>query len=102
MCNSVSASLEPDRAGACPTATIVTAIARLEGVDPAELQLCLADYVDPDALSALLAHRDAGAPGLTVSFTVEDYVVTVSREAGIRVARPCDDPKTCRPDAGDR
>jgi len=56
------------------TSEVVVAIADAEGVEPTELDLRLADYVDPDAIEQL-----ASKPGAewTLTFSVPDHEVTV-------------------------
>ena len=53
-------SAAPNRsvAGHCLTAAVVRAIVGLHDTDPTELDVRLADYVDPDALNALFEWGD--------------------------------------------
>ncbi|ARS91478.1 HalOD1 output domain-containing protein [Natrarchaeobaculum aegyptiacum] len=64
--------------GSTPSAAVLTAVAELEGDEPGSLPerlgYALYDYVDPEALDTILAHR----PGVTVTFALEQYDVEVS------------------------
>lgn len=61
---------------------IVTALAQAEGVEPHQLDYQLHEYVDTDAIEALVA-MDNTDWRLTV--TVADYEVTVDGSGRIRV-----------------
>ncbi|AZQ15753.1 HalOD1 output domain-containing protein [Halorubrum sp. PV6] len=71
-----------------PSRAVVEAIAELAGVDPDELAdetgIVLYDYVDPDALNAMVGTRPDS--GVDISLTVGDYAVSVDEMAA--VARP--------------
>lgn len=61
-----------------PSLAILTALSRLEDDDPldaAEDGARLHDYVDPDALDALVTHEPGGAP--TVSVRIDGYLVRI-------------------------
>lgn len=72
-----------------PSATVVAAVARELGTDPAELDAPLNDYVDPDALDALFAPTPAGVPRSEgyVVFPVHGCEVTVRSSGEITVDR---------------
>lgn len=53
---------------------VVEAVAREEGVSPADLDQPLNDVVDPDALNALFSQT---GPDGAVEFTYHDYTVVV-------------------------
>jgi hypothetical protein len=74
----------PDRltTDGCVTMAVVTAISELSGQHPVDLDFCLADYVDPDALDALFAPARDRAIELTL--TVDAYEVTV-RDTGTEI-----------------
>ena len=61
-----------------PSMEVLAAVADLEGDEPEELArtsgVALYDYVDPEALDAILDH----CPGITVSFSVDQYDVEVT------------------------
>ena len=58
--STASRSAAPNRsvAGHCLTAAVVRAIVGLHDTDPTELDVRLADYVNPDALNALFEWGD--------------------------------------------
>lgn len=60
---------------------VVVAIAEKEGVDPAELDDRLHDWVDPDALDAVVASMDHGH----VEFELADYRIRVRSNGRILV-----------------
>lgn len=65
-----------------PTATIavVNALSEAEGTDPMTLSeergLCLYDYIDPDALDAVVASEPEEA-GFQIDFFVDDFAVRI-------------------------
>lgn len=61
---------------------VAGAVAKAEGVDPAELELVLHDHVDTDAVEALARH-----PGdsWTLSFEIPGHTVTVESDHTVRV-----------------
>lgn len=66
--------------------SVVERIADAEGVAPNDLEACLYDVVDPDALNELFANRDADAATLgTVSFEFHGYEVTVQRDSTVEI-----------------
>jgi len=81
-------SAAPNRsvAGQCLTTAIVRAIAELNGTDPTELDFCLADHVDPDALNALFAGE--GANDLELTLTVAEYEVFVDATGTVTAREP--------------
>jgi len=64
---------------AAPSTAIVSEIARLEGMEPTEIEPPLYEVLDPDALDALFTSTGAQPPreGGYVLFTYRDYEVTV-------------------------
>ncbi|MFC6974156.1 HalOD1 output domain-containing protein [Halomicroarcula sp. GCM10025709] len=67
------------------THTVISAVARYEGVDPASLTPPLFDVVDPDALDALFADRYVGTPGLRCAFTYRGHRVEVESSGSVTV-----------------
>lgn len=61
---------------------IVTAIAAAEGGDPGDLDYALQDYVDVDAIEALLTRSDGS---WTLSFEVPGHSVTVTDDGVVLV-----------------
>ena len=59
----------------------VEMLASLKSVQPCKINLQLNDYLDPEALNRLVASSRAD---LTVSFTVDDYTVTVEGDRTVR------------------
>jgi hypothetical protein len=68
-----------------PSESVVRALAALDGVEPASLDP-LYQYVDPDALDALFEKEGTDHVDLVVSFSVDEYQVTV-REDGTTTVR---------------
>lgn len=60
-----------DWSATSPSIAAVTALATVIGVDSTDLDSTLYDYVDPDALDALV--RDQNSERVTVSFTIDRY-----------------------------
>ncbi|NKE35634.1 hypothetical protein GWG54_07355 [Natronococcus sp. JC468] len=60
-----------DWSATSPSIAIVTALATVIGVDTTELDWTLHDYIDPEALDALV--RDQQSERITVSFAVDRY-----------------------------
>lgn len=68
------------------TEKIIEAVAGAEGVTPDELDACLYDVIDPDALNALFQQGDDGpATEGSVSFGFHGYTVTVSSDFAVEV-----------------
>jgi hypothetical protein len=61
---------------------IVDAIASATNVEPGELDIVLANHIDPDALNLLAEHEYST---WTVTFELPDHEVTVTSEGGILV-----------------
>lgn len=59
---------------------VVELLAAKTGTSPEELPYRLHDYVDVDALNRLVSASDSA---LEVSFTVEEYVVTVDENGSV-------------------
>ncbi|WP_435153061.1 DUF7504 family protein [Haladaptatus sp. DFWS20] len=67
--------------------TVVETVAEAAGVAPSDIQTCLYDIIEPDALDALFAPKENGeerANG-TVSFSLHGHYVTVSADGIIEV-----------------
>lgn len=62
------------------TTAVITAISELGRCDPVDLDFCLADYVDPEAIEALFTGARATETELTMS--VGPYEVSVRRAGG--------------------
>jgi hypothetical protein len=62
---------------------IVSAVARLEGVEPTALDTRLYDVIEPDALSSLV--ENAPESGVTIGFDYEGYRVTVVADDELHV-----------------
>lgn len=88
--------------------TIVERIADRESVDPLELDQCLYDVIDIDALDQLVHSANGDGPGsdVTVSFTFHGYAVTVDGgDVNISDAEPIpgvDSPPDSTTDRADR
>jgi hypothetical protein len=71
--------------GPAPSLAVVEAIADLAGVEPADLPekegVVLYDYVDPDALNAIVAGRPDS--DIDVSLTIAGYDVTVGPDSAV-------------------
>ena len=63
--------------------SVVTAVARVAGVDPLSLDPPLAEVVNPDALDALFAGRPEAAG--TVTFEYAGYAVAVHSDGRVDV-----------------
>jgi predicted transcriptional regulator len=70
---SVPVTRQFDRATEKPSSALIGAIADIHGVDAVELEIPLHDYVDPEAMDAVLT----GDNPVTVSFPVDGYYVSV-------------------------
>lgn len=77
---------DPDEVGSLSTA-VASAIAEVEGTDVTSLGFALHDYVDTDALDAILAPKLDGTAreGSRIEFTVPGYAVTVGSDDTIVV-----------------
>ena len=65
--NCESQPMSTDRSGdLVVTTAVVTAISDLARVDPVDLDFCLADHVDPDAMEALFAGNVSSGTELTM------------------------------------
>lgn len=65
---------------------IVETVAEAEGVAPTELDPCLYDVIDPDALNELFQQQEAGltTDGI-ISFTYHGYTVVVSSDSTVEI-----------------
>lgn len=61
---------------------VIEAVADAKGIDPVELDIVLADYINPDALDQLAQH-DSGT--WTLSFELPEHNVTVTSDGLILV-----------------
>lgn len=64
--------------------TIAVALAAAEGVPVTELEVCLADAVDVDALTTLVAQTDA-TTDLSLSFSLAEYTIHVEGTGDVTV-----------------
>lgn len=74
---------------------VVSGIAIIEGVDPLELDVCLAEHVDPDAIEALITHGADRSMDTQLRFTVAEYEVVVAAPGDVVVSRVCNAPEQC-------
>lgn len=65
-----------------PVVQIIDEVAEAKGTDSQDLDLVLADYIDPDALGLLAAHETST---WTLSFELPTYVVTVESDGTVAV-----------------
>lgn len=79
--------LAPD---ASATAAVITAISGLSGRDPVELDVCLADHVDPDALDTLFPPRNGQEIELTLTVGTHEVTVRDDGTGTVVVARDGD------------
>lgn len=71
--------------------TIVETVAEAEGVEPTELDTCLYDIIDPDALNDLFQYGEDGPTTEgTVSFTYHGYEVTVHSDSSVEIDSTAD------------
>lgn len=82
MSSEPSAAPNRSAAGHSPTTAVVRAIAELTEQDPMELDFCLADHVDPDALNALVMSGDR-TNDLELRLTVAEYEVFVESDGTV-------------------
>lgn len=94
MCETVVLDAGESRPGSV-SAAVVSGIATVEDVDPMELDVCLADHVDPDAVEALLAHGTERSVDTELRFTVGEYEVVAAAPGDVAVSRRCDVPEQC-------
>ena len=75
------------RAAGRVSTAVITAVADAVDENPTELQTCLYDSIDPDALDDLFQDKYDGTPrtGGHVAFTMYGYEVTVYSDGGIRI-----------------
>lgn len=69
---------------------VVDAIADHEGVDPTNLEPCLYDVIDPEALDALFPDGSPSGAGGRVRFSYDGRDVCVSADGRVRVSDPDD------------
>lgn len=66
--------------------TIVETVAEAEGVEPTELDACLYDIIDPEALNGLFRYEeDDPKSGGIVSFTFNGYEVDVHSDSSVEI-----------------
>lgn len=61
---------------------LVYAIADAEGTDPTELNVCLHDFISPEALGRLYVHEGSD---WELEFTVREHTVEVDSDGDVRV-----------------
>ena len=91
MCKSVSLPYDRWATPDGVTAAIVSAMATIENTDQNDLDLCLGESLDADALESLFAHEGPDGSDVAISFTVDDYCVSVSAPGDLVVTRRCGD-----------
>lgn len=64
--------------------TVVSTVARIEGVDPVDLSEPVFTFVDPDALDALVSSAPTGTD-LSVTFEAWGHEITVAGDGRVRV-----------------
>jgi hypothetical protein len=64
---------------------VVSAISELEGGDPLDSGFNLYDNIDPESLDTLVEHARRIDGDLEVTFTIEDYEVSVQDDGDIVV-----------------
>ncbi len=70
-----------------PSYQVVEAVAKKEGVSPAELSPPLFNVVDPDALDALVqADADADSGEVEIAFTYLEYAVRIQNGPTVRIS----------------
>jgi hypothetical protein len=66
-------------------AAIVRALAAAEDEDPTEVDVCLYDHLNPDALDGLYDSTDPEGTGWRFEFAAEGYDVTVRSDGRVSV-----------------
>ncbi|MWG34366.1 HalOD1 output domain-containing protein [Halomarina oriensis] len=75
--------VELERSRVRPSEVVAAALARANGVDAVDLDVCLFEHVDPSGLDKLFGDLGGDAPRSgRVSFPVGGYRVTVTHDAG--------------------
>lgn len=96
MCDTTTTDLAETHPTDGVATAVVRAVADLEGVAPTDLSICLADYLDGDALDALFASgRERAA--MELATTVGPYEVAVSTAGVVVATDPCENPEQCDP-----
>lgn len=67
------------------TIAVVEALAAARNVDATDLDLCLYDYLDPDALNRLYDHADADGAAWRLKLEAERFDVTVRSDGLVTV-----------------
>ncbi|MFB6150931.1 MAG: HalOD1 output domain-containing protein [Haloarculaceae archaeon] len=70
------------------SAAIVRGVAELRGCDPIELDFCLADHVDPDALDALFGENRTNSSTLQLTVDTDDFRVILTSDGYVTVSEP--------------
>lgn len=91
MCSETSRSFGGD---VLPSEAIVDAITELCRTEPADVDLVLYDYVDPDALDALLTRPDAS--DLRVEFSAKEFDISLQGDGRVEVRKTVADPTAVR------
>jgi hypothetical protein len=68
------------------TAALVDGIASIEGRDPTDLDICLGEHVDTDALEALFDGADGST--LELQIAIREYDAVVRSDGTVTVAVP--------------
>lgn len=68
------------------TAAVVEGMASVSGCGPIEVDICLGEHVDPDALDALFASASDRDTSLELSATIEDYRVLIDSNGYVSVS----------------
>lgn len=76
------------------THTVITAVARYEGVDPASLTPPLFDVVDPDALDALCGGTHGCGTPVRCTFTYRGHRIEVESSGSVTVRDYAAEPET--------
>ena len=61
---------------------VVDVVTSAKGIDPVTGEFCLHDYLDPDALDALVA---SGTAAMTLTITLDDVTVTIDGDGCVTV-----------------
>lgn len=70
------------RAAGSVIVRLVYAIADAEGTEPTELDVCLHDFISPEALERLYAHEGSE---WELEFAVRDHTVKVDSDGEVRI-----------------
>ncbi|WP_458189926.1 HalOD1 output domain-containing protein [Haladaptatus sp. NG-WS-4] len=68
-----------------PSECVAAALAEVVGRPPTRLELRLYDYVEPDALDALLTDETADQSGVSITFSIGRYRVRIAGDGTLTV-----------------